>query len=38
MAMTGNSLEETLAMLTGAGEIVQNLENTGNALRVISLR
>lgn len=38
MAMTGNSLEETLAMLTGAGEITQNLENTGNALRVISLR
>lgn len=38
MAMTGNSLEETLAMLTGAGEITQNLENTGNAIRVISLR
>jgi len=38
MAMTGNTLEETLAMLTGAGEITQNLENTGNALRVISLR
>ena len=38
MAMSGNTLEETLAMLTGAGEITQNLENTGNALRVISLR
>ena len=32
MAMTGNSLEETLAMLTGAGEITQNLENTGKIL------
>lgn len=29
MAMSGNTLEETLAMLTGAGEITQNLENTG---------
>lgn len=38
MAMTGNSLDETLALLTGAGEIVQNLDNTGNAIRVISLR
>lgn len=38
MAMTGNSLEQTLAMLTGAGEITQNLENTGNALKVASLR
>lgn len=38
MAMTGNSLDEALALLTGAGEITQNLENTGNALRTISLR
>ena len=29
MAMTGNSLDQTLALLTGAGEITQNLENTG---------
>lgn len=29
MAMSGNTFEETLAMLTGAGEITQNLENTG---------
>ena len=32
MAMTGNSLDETLALLTGAGEITQNLENTGKIL------
>lgn len=38
MAMTGNSLEQTLALLTGTGEITQNLENTGQALRIISLR
>lgn len=38
LAMTGNSLEQTLAMLTGAGEITQNLENTGNAIKVVSLR
>lgn len=38
MAMSGNSLEETLAMLTGAGEIVQNLENTGNGIKILSLR
>lgn len=29
MAITGNSFEQTIAMLTGAGEITQNLENTG---------
>jgi hypothetical protein len=38
MAMTGNSIDQTLALLTGAGEITQNLENTGNALRVVALR
>lgn len=38
LAMTGNSLEQTLAMLTGAGEVTQNLENTGNALKIMSLR
>lgn len=38
MAMTGNSLEQTIAMLTGAGEITQNLENTGSALKIMALR
>ena len=38
MSMTGNSLEQTLALITGAGEITQNLENTGNAMRIIGLR
>ena len=38
LAMTGNSLEQSIAMLTGAGEITQNLENTGNAMKVVSLR
>ena len=38
MAMTGNSLDQTLAMLTGAGEITQNLENTANGLRIVGLR
>jgi TP901 family phage tail tape measure protein len=38
MAMSGNTLEETLAMLTGAGEITQNLENTGNGIKILSLR
>jgi TP901 family phage tail tape measure protein len=38
LAMTGNSLEKSIAMLAGAGEITQNLENTGNALKVMSLR
>lgn len=38
MAMTGNSLDQTLAMLTGAGEITQNLETTANGLRIVGLR
>lgn len=38
MAMTGNSLEQTIAMLTGAGEITQNMENTGSALKIVALR
>lgn len=29
LAMSGNTLDQSLAMLTGAGEITQNLENTG---------
>ena len=32
LAMTGNTLEQTLAMLTGAGEITQSLEETGKLL------
>lgn len=38
MAMSGNTLEETLAMLTGAGEITQSLEETGNGIKILSLR
>lgn len=38
MSSAGNSLDETLALLTGSGEITQNMEQTGNALRTISLR
>lgn len=38
LAMTGNSLEQSIAMLTGAGEITQNLENTGNAIKILALR
>jgi len=38
LAMTGTSLDKSLALLTGAGEITQNLENTGNAVKVLSLR
>lgn len=38
MAMTGNSIDQTLAMLTGAGEITQNLETTANGLRIVGLR
>lgn len=38
LQMTGNSLDQSLALLTGAGEITQNLENTGNALKVVALR
>lgn len=38
LAMSGNTLDQSLAMLTGAGEIVQNLDNTGNTLKIISLR
>lgn len=38
LALTGNSLEQTLAMLTGASEITQNVENTANGIRILSLR
>lgn len=38
LAMTGTSLDKSLALLTGAGEITQNLENTGNAVKILSLR
>lgn len=32
--MTGNTLDQSLALLTGAGEITQNLENTGKQLPI----
>lgn len=38
LAMTGMSLDKSLALLTGTGEITQNLDNTGNALKIVSLR
>lgn len=38
LAMTGASLDKSLALLTGTGEITQNLENTGNAVKILSLR
>ncbi len=38
MAFAGNDLSQTLALLTGGGEITQNVGNLGNALKVVSLR
>jgi len=38
MSFTGNSLEQTLALLTGGGEITQDIASLGNALKVVSLR
>lgn len=38
MYAANSSLDETLALLTGGGEITQNLAEMGSALRVISMR
>lgn len=38
LAMAGNDLYQSLAMLTGGTEITQNARETGNAIKVISLR
>lgn len=38
MAAGGNSLEKTLSLMTGAGEITQDLQGVSNALRTISMR
>lgn len=38
MAVAGNDINQTLALLTGGGEITQNVGELGNALRVASMR
>lgn len=38
LALQGNSLEKVVAMLTGGGEITQNVGELGNMLKVASLR
>lgn len=38
LALAGNDINQTLAMLTGGGEITQDVGNLGNALKVVSLR
>ena len=38
MAVAGNDINQTLAILTGGGEITQNVGELGNALRVVSMR
>lgn len=38
LAMAGNNISQTLAMLTGGTEITQNAQEMGTALRTISLR
>lgn len=38
MAVAGNDINQTLALLTGGGEISQNVGELGNALRVVSMR
>lgn len=38
MAMGGNSLEQTLAMITGGAEITQNADELANALRIGQMR
>lgn len=38
MAVAGNDLNQTLALLTGGGEITQNVGELGNALRVAAMR
>ena len=38
LAMQGNSIQQVVAMLTGGGEITQNVGELGNMLKVASLR
>lgn len=38
LAMAGNDLNQALALITGGTEITQNARETGNAIKVISLR
>lgn len=38
LALQGNSIEQIVAMLTGGGEITQNVGELGNMLKVASLR
>lgn len=38
MAVAGNDINQTLAILTGGGEITQNISELSNGLRVISMR
>lgn len=38
MAVAGNDINQTLAILTGAGEITQNVNELSNGLRVVSMR
>jgi len=38
LALQGNTLEQTVAMLTGGGEITQEVGELGNMLKVASLR
>lgn len=38
MAEAGNTLDQTLALLTGGSEITQNTKEMGNALKVVSMR
>lgn len=38
LSVAGNDINQTLAILTGGGEITQDVGNLGNALKVVSLR
>lgn len=38
MKLAGASMNQTLAMLTGMAEITQNANESGNALKIFSMR
>lgn len=38
LALAGNDINETIAMITGGSEITQNASEQGNALKVLSMR
>lgn len=38
LASAGNTLDQTIGMITGASEITQNVENTSNGLKILALR